>query len=315
MKTAIVVSSLNRPQILHETVVAFRKQTNLPIAIILSLGDSSSLLSETAQLPLVRVVYGPKGLTKQRNKGLSVLPPEADYVLFLDDDIEIAPNYIESMQRLFHRFAGMVVASGISAADGLRLGRTLTRQEAAAAVLNQRCDSRIETAEGAYGCNMFVRRSLLTTVRFDEGLPLDSWLEDYDFSVRCKPHGQVVWNFETCVAHIGAQRTSRECGFLVGYAQLANSHYLWRKGVIPSFRKLLGAFWLPALRVSLQGAVHGKPPWNLLVDYRGRVRGNAQALADAALLRLRPDRVLDFVKPSSGNHVDQIGVAARARDT
>jgi glycosyltransferase involved in cell wall biosynthesis len=295
MKTTIVVSSVNRPQMLHETVLAIRKQTNLPIAIILSLCDTASILSETAELPLVHVVQGPRGLTKQRNSGLSVLPSEADCVLFLDDDIELAANYIESMQRLFDRFPDVVVASGVSAVDGLRVGRALTREESVLAVLKQHRESKTETAEGAYGCNMFVRRSLLASVRFDERLPLDSWLEDYDFSVRCKPHGRVVWNFETCVAHIGAQRTRRERGFLVGYSQLANSHYLWRKGVIPSFRKLLGAFWLPALRVSLQGALHGKPPWNVLVDYKGRVRGNAQALADAALFRLKPERVLDFV--------------------
>jgi hypothetical protein len=97
-----------------------------------------------------------------------------------------------------------VVASGVSAVDGLRLGRTLTRHDAVAAVLKHRCESKTETAEGAYGCNMFVRSSLLASVRFDERLPLDSWLEDYDFSVRCNSHGLVVWNFETCVAHIGA---------------------------------------------------------------------------------------------------------------
>lgn len=295
MKTAVIISSVSRPKILHETVVSLEKQTCLPIIIVLSLCDTASVSNETAQLPLIRIVQGARGLTKQRNMGLTVVPPDADCVLFLDDDIELSPNYIESMQRLFYRSPDVVMASGISAADGLRIGRTLTRGEASAAVLKLRCESKTEAAEGAYGCNMFVRRSLLRRVQFDERLPLDSWLEDYDFSVRSKPYGQVVWNYETCVAHIGAQRVCRERGFLVGYTQLANSHYLWRKGTIPSFRRLLGTFWLPALRVSLQGAVHGKPPWNTLLDYKGRVRGNVRALADAAMFRLKPERILDFL--------------------
>ncbi|HEV2117623.1 MAG TPA: glycosyltransferase family A protein, partial [Terriglobales bacterium] len=289
------ISSVGRPEILHETVVSLGKQTYLPIMIVLSLCDTASVAKETAQLPLIRTVQGAQGLTKQRNMGVTVVPDDADCVLFLDDDIELSPNYIESMQRLFDRSPDVVMASGISAADGLRIGRTLTRAEASAAVLKLRCESKTEAAEGAYGCNMFVRRSLLRRVQFDERLPLESWLEDYDFSVRSKPYGQVVWNYETCVAHIGAQRVGRERGFLVGYTQLANSHYLWRKGTIPSFRKLLRTFWLPALRVSLQGAVHGKPPWNTLLDYKGRVRGNVRALADAAMFRLKPERVLDFV--------------------
>jgi GT2 family glycosyltransferase len=295
MKTAVVISSVSRPRILHETVVSLGKQTCLPVIIVLSLCDTASVANETAQLPLIRIVQGAQGLTKQRNMGLTVVPADADCVLFLDDDIELSSNYIESMQRLFDRSPDVVMASGISAADGLRIGRTLTREEASTAVLKLRCESKTEAAEGAYGCNMFVRRSLLSRVQFDERLPLDSWLEDYDFSVQSKPYGEVVWNHETCVAHLGAQRVRRERGFLVGYTQLANSHYLWRKGTIPSFRKLLGTFWLPALRVSLQGAVHGKPPWNTLLDYKGRVRGNVRALADAAMFRLKPERVLDFV--------------------
>lgn len=295
MKTAVVISSVGRPEILHETVVSLGKQTYLPIMIVLSLCDTASLSNETAQLSLIRIVLGAQGLTKQRNTGLTVVPRDADCVLFLDDDIELSRNYIESMQQLFYRSPDVVMASGITAADGLRIGRTLTREEASAAVLKTRCESRTEAAEGACGCNMFVRHSLLRKVQFDERLPLDSWLEDYDFSVRSRAYGQVVWNYETCVAHIGA-RVYRERGFLVGYTQLANSHYLWRKGTIPSLGRLLGTFWLPALRVSLQGAVHGKPPW---LDYKGRVRGNARALADAAMFRLKPERVLDFVAVAS----------------
>lgn len=295
MKTAVVISSVSRPRILHETVVSLGKQTCLPIMIVLSLCDTASVSNETAQLPLIRIIQGARGLTRQRNMGVRVVPPEADCVLFLDDDIELSPNYIESMQRMFTRNPNVVMESGISAADGLRIGRPLTREEASAAVLKLRCESKTEAAEGAYGCNMFVRCSLLRRVQFDERLPLHSWLEDYDFSVRSQPFGQVVWNYETCVAHLGAQRGCRERGFLVGYTQLANSHYLWRKGTIPSLTKLLGTFWLPALRVSLQGAVHAKPPWNTLLDYKGRVRGNFRALADAAMFKLRPERVLDFV--------------------
>jgi GT2 family glycosyltransferase len=295
MRTAIVISSVNRPDILHDTVAALTKQKSSPISIILSLCDSHSVLDETARLPLVRVVHGSRGLTTQRNTGFRDLPPAAKYVLFLDDDIELAPNYLESMEQLLDRKLTIAVASGVSAKDGLRLARALTRDEAVSAVLNHRCDSRTETAEGAYGCNMFVRRSVLDTIRFDERLPLDSWLEDYDFSVRCRGSGEVVWNLETCVAHIGAQRVARERGILVGYSQIANPYYLWQKGVIPSFGKLLGKFWLPALRVTIRGMVHGKPPWNAVLDYRGRMYGNARALADAGCFRLRPERILDLV--------------------
>ena len=295
MRTAIVVSSVYRPQVLHDTIVSLNRQTILPATVIVSLCDDTSLLTETAGLPLVRLVQGPEGLTKQRNASLPALPRTAEYVLFLDDDIELAPNYLESMERLFDRRSDIAVASGAFAMDGLRLGRSLTREEAAEAVLKYRSESKTEPAQGVSGCNMFVKRSILERVRFDERLPLGGWLEDYDFCVRCKEHGLTAWNFETCVAHLGAQRASSERGDLVGYSQIANSYYLWQKGTIPSFSKLLGTFWLPALRVSIQGAVHGKPPWNAMFDYKGRALGNARALVDAMLFRLKPERILDFV--------------------
>lgn len=300
MKTCVVISSLNRPQVLHEAVLSLQKQTIAPNAVVLSLCDAASLMPETEKLPGVRVVLGPRGLTKQRNRGARVAPVGTAYILFLDDDTELAPNYLESMQRLLDQRDEIAVASGVCAADGLRLARALTRSEAATAAAEYRCEDETETAEGAYGCNMFVRRSILDNVPFDEGLPLEGWLEDYDFSVRCRKYGLVVWNHGTCVAHLGIQRMVRERGLPVGYSQIANSYYLWRKEVIPSFRMLLVKFWLPALRVSLQGTLHGRAPWNSIFDYKGRLRGNALALADAIRLRLTPDRILGLIERQPG---------------
>ena len=297
MKTAIILSSLGRPHALHETVAALARQTISPCAIVVSLCDAESMLEETSQLPLIRVTYGAKGLTKQRNSALQELPAQGEYVLFLDDDVELASNYLESMEELFGTQPEIVLASGaVCWADGPRLGRGVSRGEAVAGVAQHRLENKVVESNGAYGCNMFVRRSVLQRERFDERLPLGSWLEDYDFSVRCKRHGRVVWNHRTCVAHLGVQRATRERGFPVGYSQIANSHYLWRKGVIPSLPRLLGAFWLPALRVSLQGTVHGKPPWNERFDYKGRLRGNLRAFFDAARFRLTPERVLDIAE-------------------
>jgi GT2 family glycosyltransferase len=299
MKTAVIVSSVNRPQVLHETVLAIRRQTVSPLAIILSLCDARSLLPETSHLPGVTIVQGNPGLTRQRNAGLSAVPSAAEYVLFLDDDTELAPNYLESMERLFDNRSDLAAASGVFAMDGLRIGRPLTREEAMEAIVRQPLEHRTQPTDGLTGCNIFVRRPVVETVRFDERLPFCGWLEDFDFSVRCRPHGMVIWNFETCVAHLAVQRASRERGFLVGYAQIANSYYLWQKGIIPSFGKLLGTYWLATFRLNFEGLLrcvrHRNSPWNLVFDHPGRMAGNTRALLDGALHRLRPERLLDFV--------------------
>jgi GT2 family glycosyltransferase len=298
MKTAVIVSSVNRPQVLHETVLAICRQTISPRAIILSLCDTCSILPETARLPAVTIVQGQTGLTRQRNAGLSAVPSAAEYLLFLDDDTELAPNYLESMERLFDGQGELAASSGVFAMDGLRIARPLTRAEAMAAITKQAFEHRTEPAEGLTGCNIFVRRTVAESVKFDERLPLSGWLEDFDFSVRCRPHGMVVWNFETCVAHLGVQRASRERGFVVGYAHVANSYYLCQKGVIPSFSNLLGTYWLPTFRTNLRGMLHcavrRNSPWNLVFDHPGRMAGSTWALMDAARRRLTPERLLDF---------------------
>jgi GT2 family glycosyltransferase len=298
MKTAVVISSVNRPEVLHETVLAVCRQTVSPITIILSLCDVCSVLPETSRLPGIKIIQGQAGLTRQRNAGLGAVPSTAEYVLFLDDDTELAPNYLESMERLFDGRSELAASSGVFAMDGLRIARPLTRAEAMAAITKRPFEQRTEPAEGLTGCNIFVRRTVAESVKFDERLPLSGWLEDFDFSVRCRPHGMVVWNFETCVAHLGVQRASRERGFMVGYAQVANSYYLCQKGVIPSFSSLLGTYWLPMFRQNCSGvlrcALHRNSAWNLVFDHPGRMVGSARALLDAALRRLTPERLLDF---------------------
>jgi len=299
MKTAVIICSVGRPQVLHGTVLALSRQTVLPMAIIVSPCEACNVLPETLRLPGVTIVEGEKGLTKQRNAGLSETPSAAEYVLFLDDDAELAPNYLASMERLFDMRADVAAASAHIVIDGLQEGYLLTREEAIAAIAGHPLDPRIESAEGISGCNIFVRREIAEKVRFDERLPLSGWLEDFDFSIRSRPHGKVVWNLETCVAHLGMQRASRECGFQVGYAHIANAYYLWQKGVISSFGKLVTAFWLPTLRRTFLGLLRRRfsrnSVWRTAFDHPGRLAGNAQALLDVARHRLKPERLLDFV--------------------
>lgn len=298
MKTAVILSSMGRAQVLHETVMALHRQTVPPMTIIVSVCNTESILRDTADLPATTIVKAPCGLTKQRNTGLAAAPSAAEYVLFLDDDAELAPNYLASMEDLFDNRPGVAAASACIVIDGLQEGHVLSREEAVTAIQRHRAEHKTKPGEGLSGCNLFVRRQIADSVRFDERLPLFGWLEDFDFSIRCRPHGMVVWNLDTCVAHLGMQRFGRERGFLVGYAHIANAYYLWQKGVIPSFGMLLKAFWLPTFARTFRGLLRRffsrNPVWRSAFDHPGRLRGNAQALLDAARHRLRPERLLDF---------------------
>jgi GT2 family glycosyltransferase len=299
MKTAVIICSAGRPQVLHETVMSLRRQTVSPIAIVVSLCDAASVLPETARLPDVTIVEGQRGLTRQRNTGLSATPSTAKYVLFLDDDAELASNHLASMEHLFDTRGDVAAASAPLVIDGLTVGHLLSREEAATAIARYPVGARTGPGGCVSGCNIFVRSEIAEKVRFDERLPLSGWMEDFDFSVRCRPHGLIVWNCETCVAHLGMQRACRERGFLVGYAHMANTYYLWQKGVIPSFGRLVATFWLPTLRCTFHGLLccrfSKNSVWRTAFDHPGRLKGNAQALLDVARHRLKPERLLDFV--------------------
>jgi len=123
MRTVIVICSADRPQTLHETVAALVRQTIAPAAILLSLCDQQSLLDETARLPLVRVIYGLRGLTKQRNTSLSELPAETPVLraVWPEDD----PDWVQGDVRdLLARF-GLTGDIGLKPALGLALASRL----------------------------------------------------------------------------------------------------------------------------------------------------------------------------------------------
>lgn len=100
MNTTIVICSANRPEVLAETVDSLlRGQSLAPREIIISIFNPQHVLEETSAHPAVRVVLGARqGTCVQRNVAARLV--KSQYTLFLDDDVELAPDFIESMERL-----------------------------------------------------------------------------------------------------------------------------------------------------------------------------------------------------------------------
>ena len=78
----------------------------------------------------------PQGSSVQRNAAI----PFADtpYALFLDDDVELGPGYIEQMEQVFARDPSIAAASGKIVADGAKDGKGIDRQIAIHAILSHR---------------------------------------------------------------------------------------------------------------------------------------------------------------------------------
>lgn len=289
VRIVVGIATRGRPEILLETLRELGRQTRPADRIIVSHLDQTDILGANG-LPGVEFLTSAAGLPYQRNTVLDAISDE-DFVLFLDDDFLPAPRYIEATLAAFHKAGNVVVTTGHLWADGAK-GPGLD-VAAARDILARHCadGTRAGTRPtfNGYGCNMAFRLEPVRaqSLRFDERLPLYAWYEDIDMCRRLGLHGDVVEVLGACGVHLGIKQ-GRGSGRRLGYSQVVNPLYLWRKGSYP---------WSHAWRsvgrhilINLVRALRPEP-W---VDRRGRLIGNSLALLDVVRGRAKPERVLDF---------------------
>ena len=285
------IATTGRRDILSASIQQLAKQLRLPDKLIICPAeerdcDRSALDSLTFP---VEIVFGPRGLTLQRNSIISSCS-EADAVVFFDDDFYPAPSYLVEAENMLIRYPDVVIARGCLLADGV-CGPGLEHEEALGMLESIPATFPEETAirdiYGVYGCNMTLRMApaLAHGVRFDEELPLYGWLEDIDFSRRMALHGRIVINLRQYGVHLGTKR-GRTSGVKFGYSQIANPIYMLRKGTMTASY----AFRHMGRNVASNIAkVVAPEPW---VDRRGRLKGNAIACVDLLRGRLHPTNIL-----------------------
>lgn len=268
----------------------FSSQILRPKEVIVSIVKEEHATEKTRATPNVRVVLSPKqGSSAQRNTAMSLIT--TPYTLFLDDDVELASNYIESMELLLGSLKDVVAATGFIVADGAQGDTGLDRNFARSLTANYIRASEDSDHYEAYGCNLFVRTSVFSSIRFDENLPLYGWLEDYDFATNCLKHGKIILNAGTCVAHL-ATPTGRTSGLKFGYSQIINPLYLWKKNDKPSLFRVIFHHWVLSTARNLRRTLFSIPSDR--DDRTGRFRGNVLAFGDLLKGRIDPTRILRF---------------------
>ena len=141
---------------------------------------------------------------------------------------------------------------------------------------------------------MIIRRSILDYERFDENLPLYSFAEDYDLSMRLERYGN-IGKFGLCIAAHLASPGGRVPEVQRGYSFVANPWYFLKKGTVhlPPFLAWI-RFWL---------AVFGRTflftLWKVLtldrsLDWVGRLKGILLAVWDIVRGQSHPRRVLEL---------------------
>jgi GT2 family glycosyltransferase len=302
---AVVISTTGRSEIVSETIHSIAKLKKLPKCVIIVGSSSNDLPSNREPLPfeIILMIGSFKGLTKQRNQGISKVADSIKYVCFLDDDMELHQEYFYEVERVFESDKKIVGFSGGLIANG-NIVRTAARK-----MLESNCihpgmpffGFYPKKWPGFYGCNMNIRRDLLEIEQFDENLPLSAIGEDCEMGFRLSRYGYVGGSGRCSAVHLST-RSGRISEVGVGYAQVINYLYFANKNIgFPKFstyfNKIIKTpivnfiFWiLPILDSRKQ------------IDRKGRFLGNLEAIKDISTGKIDPMRLFNILNKTNLKH-------------
>lgn len=294
-RIAVVICSIGRPDTVSDLLPHLAGQTRQADRVVFAVTKPEDIGVDPAcafgPQTSVEVVIAEKGLTRQRNAGLERVLGDCDILVFFDDDFVPSRTALQGIEEAFALWPDVNGMTGALVADGIN-GPGFDAEQAAALVADFDSQPRDTPKilrsglEGLYGCNMAYRLSAVSSQRFDSNLPLYGWQEDVDFAARI-PGGRIKTDAFAGV-HRGAKGGRETAGMRLGYSQIVNPYYLWRKGSLSGrFAMRLAARNMAANHLRL----FRPEPW---VDRQGRAVGNWRALWEIMIRRAHPARILAF---------------------
>jgi hypothetical protein len=285
MRIHIAIATTGRPAILKKVVARLARQTRLADGVIVVGAMPADVAGLAGTLPNLEVAIAAKGLCKQRNFALDRLRGRCEVVVFFDDDFLPAHDFLAALETLFEARPDVVGVTGRLVADGAR-ANPMTFEEAEWRLdrAGERPVRAFRECASLYGCNMAFRLDAARDMRFDEALPLYGWQEDVDFTHQLSWRGRLMFTSDLTGIHLGA-RSGKTSGKRLGYSQIANIVYLWRKGTM---RPWLGEELL--FRNLVANTVRSLWP-ERDIDRRGRLAGNLLAIGDLLRGRIDPRRI------------------------
>lgn len=290
MSVAVIICTVDRPDALRRVLLSVHGQTLQAEQVVICLPDASKLPGDIADDSRNLIVDGVKGLTRQRNLAVDAVPRDIDHIAFFDDDALPRADYLERATAILNASPEVVGVTGEVVRDGAKERVELTETEMMAALEESWQSESVGSMDvkSLYGCNMVVRANVVRQARFDERLPLYAWLEDLDFSRRSMAKGRLVKDCGVVTVHQGSNSGGRRQHRRLGYSQMSNPIYLWRKGSLTP-QDLVPLVGKPLL-ANLKGSVVGSERH----ERRERLAGMGLALADVARGRLTPERMSDL---------------------
>jgi hypothetical protein len=292
--TYAIIATMGRASIVSQLLAQLERQSTLPAGIILSASQPSDIPDLTNHIK-TEVTFGSPGLAAQRNRALKKLPPEAQFVVFFDDDFIPSIFWIERLQQFFAHYTQAVAMTGHVIADGVRSGGikwseglSIVEQADKTAATFDMDKHAVHANRSPYGCNMAYRLDAIRNQTFDERLVHYGWLEDLDFGFRTANRNRdAFWTDAVWGVHLGV-KVARRSDLSFGYSQVVNPWYLLRKGAMTSVATM--ALITRGIAKNTVKLAIGDPHF----DRFDRIKGNAIGVADIVRGRWRPERAGEF---------------------
>ena len=196
-RVILAIATTGRPEVVARTMREIAAQIRQPDLFVISIADEADVDRDViAELPCPTIIkIGKRAASSQRNKVLEDVRAN-DILLFIDDDFLMAPDYLLQLEKLMHANPGISVMTGTVLADGIS-GPGFSYEYGLNLLLASASYEEPTTlfpVYNGYGCNMAFRARHIVEngLRFDEELPLYSWLEDVDFSRQMSRFGKVM---------------------------------------------------------------------------------------------------------------------------
>lgn len=254
LSEAVIICTRNRPSDLRSTLQSIAAQKGAEHRCLLVIDASAPAIQDKNRQALNQLDPGPwrhhsyvdpPSLTRQRNHGISLLPPSIDVVHFLDDDVTVHPRYFRVLTHALYdnpRLGGVggIVYENVcssppeSSSQFKRLflldgppGQMLPSGHAPSAQrypLSHPSPSSPVSTNFLNGCSSTFRRDILSESTFDPRLDTHSLFEDLDLSYRVSQlHDlRVIPN-----AELTHHRSPRNRQSITRYARKMVVHRYW----------------------------------------------------------------------------------------
>ena len=318
MRLSIVIGTRHRPESLRRCLQSLTTQTIRPDEVVIVDDGQLDPAPFTQLLERAGIVvqyfnksYDP-GLTKSRNLGIR--RSRGDIVMFLDDDVELEPRYVEAILRVYDAHPEIGGVGGrlndpplswpkrtllrVFLLDSAREGAVLPN---GVGVL-VRSITHDTAVEWFSGCNMSYRRQVFERFMFDEAFAGNGWGDDRDFSYAVSRVYPLMCAADAGLLHHEEPRgRARERDF--GETEITYVNRFFVKHMPRGITNVAALWW----------GFAGITVKNLLTLRGARLRGNLAGMFGVLRGRYRTRRALGVLSEQGGSirNLDASGQGGR----